>query len=119
MVTKDGNLRIQSSLPPEVKGELRCFLTVTVDEIQWQVDQHPQDIEVCLQWWGENGDGTKFWYVCLYGVTLLSSFLFVQLKDLSSHKTLRPKREKIHCYNHPLKLHNVKLLFVLKLVIDR
>ena len=59
--TEDDELRIESSLPPEVKGQLRCFLAVTVDEIKWQVDDHPKDIQVCLQWWGETGDGTMFW----------------------------------------------------------
>jgi hypothetical protein len=64
--TKDEKLLIQSSLPPEVKGQLRCFLAVTVDEIKWQVDNHPKDIQVCLHWWGETGDGTMFWYVFLH-----------------------------------------------------
>ena len=58
-----GRPRIQGSLPPEVKGQLRCFLAVTVDDIKWQVDSHPKNIQVCLQWWGESGDGTMFWYV--------------------------------------------------------
>lgn len=58
-----GKPRVQGSLPPEVKGHLRCFLAVTVDDIKWQVDSYPKNIQVCLQWWGESGDGTMFWYV--------------------------------------------------------
>ena len=61
LIPEEEKLRIQNSLPPEVKGQLRCFVSVTVDEIKWQVDNHPKDIQVGLQWWGETGDGTMFW----------------------------------------------------------
>lgn len=63
--TFDNEIRVETSLPPAVQGQLRCFLAVRVDWIIWKVKNHPKDIQVCLQWWGETGNGTMFWYVSI------------------------------------------------------
>lgn len=67
----DAKPRLQSSLPPEVQGQAQCYLAVRIDQIKWKVEKHPKNVQVCLRWWGEKGNGTMFWYK----FTLLSLFL--------------------------------------------
>ena len=51
---------VVTSLPPAVDGHLRCFLRVSVQTIHWRIPKYPDDVQVRLKWWGEEGDGVLF-----------------------------------------------------------
>ncbi|KAJ7320680.1 hypothetical protein JRQ81_020191 [Phrynocephalus forsythii] len=49
-----------TSLPPLVKGQLRCFLKLSVSNIFWTVSKPPASFLVRVRWWGETSEGTIF-----------------------------------------------------------
>ena len=79
----DNDVQVESSLPPAVQGQLRCFLVVKVDCIAWKIKNHPKDVQVCLKWWGQIDDGTIFW--CEAALLAVLSFI-VEMKHFSKLK---------------------------------
>ena len=49
-----------TGLPPQVEGQLRCYLKLSVNQVLWMVPSSPEDTHVRVRWWGEPGDGTVF-----------------------------------------------------------
>lgn len=54
------NVPVHTSLPPQVEGQLRCFLCLCISQIKWVVHQHPARTVIHVTWWGETGSGTIF-----------------------------------------------------------
>ncbi|XP_033104608.1 C2 domain-containing protein 3-like [Anneissia japonica] len=54
------NVQASTSLPPEVEGQLRCYLRVSVTKIVWTISNHPDVVHVRLRWWGELSNGTVY-----------------------------------------------------------
>ena len=52
--------KIGLSLPPQVEGQLRCFLLVHVGKLSWSIPTPPKDIQIHVLWWGETGKGNYF-----------------------------------------------------------
>ena len=44
---------VGSSLPPQVEGQLRCFLAIKVDGLKWCIPRPPKDVQVKILWWGD------------------------------------------------------------------
>ena len=44
---------VGSSLPPQVEGQLRCFLSIKVKFLDWSIQDPPKDVQVCIHWWGD------------------------------------------------------------------
>lgn len=57
------DVQVNTGLPPQVEGQLRCFCRVSVTQITWDVPNTPDITYVCLKWWGEPGNGILFVYV--------------------------------------------------------
>lgn len=49
-----------TGLPPQVEGQLRCYLRFSVNQVLWMVPNAPSETHVRVRWWGEPGDGTLF-----------------------------------------------------------
>ncbi|XP_012555380.2 C2 domain-containing protein 3 isoform X1 [Hydra vulgaris] len=68
---------VGSSLPPQVEGQLRCYLVVKVDVLKWCIPRPPKDVQVKILWWGdtsncvllrpivENGNGLDNTHKCV------------------------------------------------------
>ncbi|XP_071950969.1 C2 domain-containing protein 3-like [Antedon mediterranea] len=54
------NVQASTSLPPEVEGQLRCYLRVSVTKIVWTISNPPDIVHVRLRWWGELSSGTVY-----------------------------------------------------------
>ncbi|ESO89518.1 hypothetical protein LOTGIDRAFT_165110 [Lottia gigantea] len=56
------DVKVFTSLPPQVDGQLRCFCKVAVEEIIWSTDipNPPVLTLVRTKWWGEDGEGSTF-----------------------------------------------------------
>ncbi|XP_066911163.1 C2 domain-containing protein 3-like isoform X2 [Clytia hemisphaerica] len=48
---------VGSSLPPQVEGQLRCFLSIKVASLAWSIPQPPKDVQIQLHWWGDKAEG--------------------------------------------------------------
>ena len=48
---------VGSSLPPQVEGQLRCFLSMKVSSLAWSIPQPPKDVQIQLHWWGDKAEG--------------------------------------------------------------
>ncbi|XP_071126216.1 C2 domain-containing protein 3-like [Mytilus edulis] len=54
------DVQVHTGLPPQVEGQLRCFLRVSIPEIVWVSPSPPVVTHVRVKWWGEDGDGALF-----------------------------------------------------------
>ncbi|XP_053399357.1 C2 domain-containing protein 3-like [Mercenaria mercenaria] len=54
------DVQVNTGLPPQVEGQLRCFCRVSVTQITWEVPNTPDVTYVSLKWWGEPGNGIVF-----------------------------------------------------------
>ncbi|XP_055958923.1 C2 domain-containing protein 3 [Patella vulgata] len=56
------DVKVHTSLPPQVDGQLRCFCKVSVEEVIWNrnILQPPEITQVRIKWWGESGEGAVF-----------------------------------------------------------
>lgn len=54
------DVQVNTGLPPQVEGQLRCFCRVSVTQITWHIPNPPNVTFVCLKWWGEPGNGILF-----------------------------------------------------------
>ena len=44
---------VHSSLPPQVDGQIRCFLVLKIKKVTWKTTKPPESIFVRALWWGE------------------------------------------------------------------
>ncbi|CAH1777586.1 unnamed protein product [Owenia fusiformis] len=58
------DVRVHTGLPPQVEGQLRCYLKLSVKELTWNIQTAPEDTYVRVLWWGEDGDGSYFRPLC-------------------------------------------------------
>ncbi|KAK3100781.1 hypothetical protein FSP39_025242 [Pinctada imbricata] len=54
------DVKVHTGLPPQVEGQLRCFVRLSVSQIMWLTPVVPQETHVRVKWWGETGDGALF-----------------------------------------------------------
>ncbi|XP_060074176.1 C2 domain-containing protein 3-like [Ylistrum balloti] len=54
------DVQVQTGLPPQVDGQLRCFCRLNIDQIHWHSPNPPDVTHVRVKWWGEDGDGALF-----------------------------------------------------------
>ncbi|WAQ99921.1 C2CD3-like protein [Mya arenaria] len=57
---QNDDVSVETGLPPQVEGQLRCFCRVSVTQITWNVLNAPKSAQVLLKWWGEPGNGILF-----------------------------------------------------------
>ncbi len=49
-----------TGLPPQVEGQLRCYLKLCINQVLWMTPGAPDVTHVRVRWWGETGEGTIF-----------------------------------------------------------
>ncbi|XP_059149560.1 C2 domain-containing protein 3-like [Physella acuta] len=54
------DVKVNTGLPPQVDGQIRCFCKVSVSQVIWTITKPPQSTLVRIRWWGEQGDGSIF-----------------------------------------------------------
>jgi len=86
---------IGSSLPPQVEGQLRCFLSVKTKNLDWNIPQPPKDVQVCIHWWGDNSEGNLIRFVPKF----LSPITIVDIY----YQILLSKKSKYICPRHVFK----------------
>lgn len=60
----DKEVLVHSSLPPQVDGQIRCFLVVKLKTVTWKISKHPDEVFLRVLWWGEAPEATAiFRYV--------------------------------------------------------
>ena len=59
--TIDPNVTVYTDLPPDVHGELRCYLMVILDNFVWTGKKLlKNEMKIVAKWWGEQSQGTYF-----------------------------------------------------------
>ena len=54
------NVTVYTDLPPDVHGQLRCYLVLKVDRFIWTGARLQNELHVVAKWWGEQSQGTVF-----------------------------------------------------------
>ncbi|CAL1526799.1 unnamed protein product, partial [Lymnaea stagnalis] len=54
------DVKVNTGLPPQVDGQIRCFCKLTISQVVWTVPRPPDLALVRVKWWGEEGDGAFF-----------------------------------------------------------
>ena len=54
------SVEVFTGLPPQVDGQLRCFLKFHIKQICWSILNPPDVTHVRVQWWGEQSGGAIF-----------------------------------------------------------
>ena len=54
------DVQVHTGLPPQVEGQLRCFLRLSIPQIVWVSPSPPEVTHVSVKCWGEDSDGALF-----------------------------------------------------------
>ena len=51
--TGDREVLVHGCLPPQVDGQIRCFVVVRLKKVTWKTSKYPNDVFLRCVWWGE------------------------------------------------------------------
>ncbi|KAH9490372.1 C2 domain-containing protein 3 [Bulinus truncatus] len=56
----NNDVKVNTGLPPQVDGQIRCFCKLTISQIVWTIPKPPDFGIIRVKWWGEEGNGIFF-----------------------------------------------------------
>ena len=65
---QDPNVPVYTDLPPDVHGQLRCYLMFIMDNFTWTGKKTKKGLKIVAKWWGEQSQGTTFFSDKLPGI---------------------------------------------------
>ena len=57
---QEPNVTVYTDLPPDVHGQLRCYLVLKIDRFVWTGPRLQNGLNIITKWWGEMSQGTVF-----------------------------------------------------------